>query len=143
MTALSKTSINRFIKLRDFIQKSVPPRRIFMDWYLADRGKDGKYEWSPEKVGCNTAGCIYGWAYMAFCKKKIKSGNTEAVVEFASKFLGLDGGFYPERGAQAQLINQANWPDELLKMYNGGNAKQKKAAVIARLNRVIERGDLR
>lgn len=132
-------NIKNFKRLRRYIAEKVPPRLIYMDWWLSQNGKDIGIDFQhsaplvPSAV-CNTAGCIYGHCAVRFSKRKTLSEQN--IVDFAVEFLGV-----PKYSAILTAVS--SWPTAKLRdAYDNGTARQKKAAVLARLDRVIERGDL-
>lgn len=129
-------NIRNFKRLRRYIAEKVPPRLIYMDWWTAQRLANGQISWGSFKWNCNTAACIFGHCAIGFSKKK--NLQPDEVTDFAQEFLGTG----PTGALRYKLTSWPHWPDELKRQYETGTPRQKKAAVLARLDRVIERGDL-
>jgi hypothetical protein len=128
-----KLNIRNFKRLRNYIAKHVTPGEVYMDWYFAVKTRNIFEEFS---VGCDTPGCIYGHCAAHFKNNKSGRYTAQSIVNFCNKFLGIDP-LYARR-----LMCIACWPEELQNDYRFGMAIEKKNAVLERLDRVIERGDL-
>ncbi len=119
-----------FKRLRKHIAENVPPREIYMDWYFGTKIA-GAVEDVDVYAGCGSVACLIGHNAVAFgCAE---DQTVTACQYFADKTLGT---------SDSKLVGMHAWPPKLRQQYYDGNARQKKAAVLARLDRIIERGDL-